>query len=234
MHVAVLQSAYVPWRGYFDIIASVDLFIVYDDVQYSKGSWRNRNKVKLPDGSRWLTVPVNTAFGDLISDVAVAYTGKDWIEQHRGLLSQSLGRAPYFEQAMASWEGAVAERPEHLSVLNRALLTHYCADLGITTRFADSADYPLDGVATDRLLQLLQAVGATSYLSGPAAQAYLELDKFREAGIALSYKSYDYAPYPQASPGFQPDVSIIDLIANLGPDAAASFQSRTPDRKVVL
>lgn len=234
MHVAVLQSAYIPWRGYFDIIRSVDLFIVYDDVQYSKGSWRNRNRLKTTNGSKWLTVPVNVTLGQPICDVTVAYQAKDWATQHRGLMDQSLATSPYFKRAIAPWEAVVGERPEHLTDLNRRLLDVYCAELEITTPFATSADFALEGSATGRLLMLLKAVGATSYLSGPAAEAYLDLSAFAAADIALYYKTYDYSNYPQASGLFQPDVSIIDLIANMGDAAAELIRTRTPDRKVQL
>jgi hypothetical protein len=232
MHVAVLQSAYIPWRGYFDIIASVDLFIIYDDVQYSKGSWRNRNKVKTESGSKWVTIPVHVEFGQRISDVSIDYGAKDWVEQHRGLLRQSLRDAPHFGSAIEPWETCVADHPHNLSDLNVSLLRSYCSQLGIGTPFADSRDYALEGSSTDRLLMLLQAVGATSYLSGPAAQAYLDLGAFQEAGIELYYKSYDYDPYPQSGLDFQPDTTIIDLIANVGPDAPGAIRSRTADRRV--
>lgn len=234
MHVAVLQSAYVPWRGYFDIIASVDLFLLYDDVQYSKGSWRNRNKVKTADGSKWMTVPVNVSLGQSIADVDIAYGPKDWIAQHRGLLSQGLSDTRYYAEAIAPWNAEVEQRPASLSELNTRLLRAYAEELGISTPFASSGDYQLEGSATDRLIMLLKAVGATSYLSGPSAEAYLKLDMFRDAGIDLYYKSYVYDPYPQPWGAFQADVSVIDLIANLGPEAAAHVRSRTADRKVAL
>jgi len=234
MHVAVLQSAYVPWRGFFDIIASVDLFVIYDDVQYSKGSWRNRNKLKTPAGPKWLTVPVNVSLGQPIADVTIEYGTKDWIAQHRGLIDQALRDAPFYEDSVRPWSECVATRPTHLSELNVALLRTYCGLLGIGTRFADSRDFALEGSSTERLLMLLKAVGATSYLSGPAAEAYLDLASFREAGIDLYYKTYDYAPYPQQGEGFQPDVSILDLIANLGPEAPGHIRTASGDRKVDL
>lgn len=234
MHVAVLQSAYIPWRGYFDIIRSVDLFVVYDDVQYSKGSWRNRNKVKSQAGPKWLTVPVNLTMGEAIEDVTIAYSAKDWVAQHQGLLHQALGRAPFFAEALQPWERIAGERPERLSDLNVALMRAYCNVLEIGTPFTTSSDHVLEGSSTDRLLQLLGKVGATSYLSGPAAQAYLNVDAFRKAGIDLYYKTYDFDPYPQLWEGFQPDVTILDAIANLGPDARHHIRSRSGDRKVEL
>jgi hypothetical protein len=234
MHVAVLQSAYVPWRGYFDIIASVDLFVIYDDVQYSKGSWRNRNRLKTSSGAKWLTVPVKVTLGQPISEVLIDYGPKDWVEQHRGLIDQSLRDAPFYENAIGPWSEIVSARPSHLSALNVDLLSAYRDALDIRTPFADSRDYSLAGSATDRLLMLLKAVGATSYLSGPAASGYLDLASFRDAGIDLYYKNYDYAPYPQQGEGFQPDVSILDLLANLGPEAPGFVRTSAGDRKVDL
>lgn len=234
MHVAVLQSAYIPWVGYFDIIKSVDLFIIYDDVQYSKGSWRNRNKVKTPNGAKWLTVPVNVALGQRIDDVTIDYHAKDWVGQHRGLLEQALGRAPFYERAVSPWLSAAATRPERLSVLNVALLRDYCELLSITTPFDFSSRYELSGSSTERLVSLLAQVGATSYLSGPAAEAYLDVGMFRRAGIDLYYKSYQYEPYPQLWGPYRPDVTIIDMLANLGEEAATRIRSLAPDRKVPL
>jgi len=171
-------------------------------------------------------------FGPPISVVKIDYGAKDWIEQHRGLFRQSLRDAPYFETAIEPWEACVASRPASLSDLNISLLRSYCSRLGIDTTFADSRDHALEGSSTDRLLMLLQSVGATSYLSGPAAQAYLDVGAFQRAGIDLFYKSYDYEPYPQIGSDFQPDTTIIDLIANVGPRAGETIRSRTADRRV--
>ncbi|HKS58443.1 MAG TPA: WbqC family protein [Steroidobacteraceae bacterium] len=232
MKVGVIQSCYVPWRGYFDFIRSVDLFVVYDDVQYSKGSWRNRNQVKTADGLRWLTVPVAVSLGQRIDEVRIAQRSKSWIEEHGRLLRASLEAAPYFQDAWQLWSAAVGHGDELLSVLNVRLLRSVCAYLGIRTPLVMSSEYPTLGSSTTRLLSLLQAVGASSYLSGPSAADYLDLRQFAERGIGVQYKSYDYPPYPQLHGEFVSAVTILDLIANCGPGAAARLASSSADRSV--
>jgi hypothetical protein len=233
MRVAVLQSAYIPWRGYFDLIASVDLFVIYDDVQYSKGTWRNRNRVKTPSGLQWITVPVDVSLGQSIDSVRIAQRPKPWLEQHAALLKLSMGTCVHYMEAMEVWRSAVASPHELLSPLNVALLRSACDYLDIGTPIVSSSNYSLDGRSTDRLLQLLRAVGASQYISGPAGDAYLDKSAFAAAGIRLFYKSYDYPEYPQAHGSFAPAVSILDLIANCGKGAKDLIRSTTPDQLIV-
>jgi len=230
--VGVIQSCYVPWRGYFDFIRSVDLFVVYDDVQYSKGSWRNRNQVKTAEGLRWLTVPVTVSLGQRIDEVRIAQRAKSWIEEHGRLLRESLGSAPHFEHAWQLWSDAIGQGDQLLSALNVRLLRSVCAYLGIATPLVMSSEYAVAGASTTRLISLLRAVGATSYLSGPSAADYLDLQQFAAHGIAVEYKSYDYRPYPQLHGEFVGAVTILDLIANCGRGAAAYLGASSPDRSV--
>lgn len=232
MRVGVIQSNYVPWRGYFDLIASVDLFIIYDDVQYSTGSWRNRNQLKTRDGLKWITVPVKKKLGMAIDETGIEY-GHPWIEQHRGLLEASLGKCRYYSEVTALWEEGVGDRPRTISELNVRLIGLVCDYLGIRTPLRHSRAFALTGAKTDRLIHLLRAVGATTYLSGPTAKGYLENEKFRDNGIRLEYKTYDYGPYPQAHGEFAGAVSVLDLIANMGPDATSHLRSRTSNEVAV-
>ena len=232
MRVGVIQSNYIPWRGYFDFIASVDLFIVYDDVAFSTGSWRNRNRLKTADGTKWITVPVKKKLGQAIDETRIEY-GHPWLEQHRGLLKASLGRCPHYEEARLLWEQGVASQPETISGLNVELLRTICEYLDIKTPLEPSRQYGLTGQKTDRLIQLLTLVGGTTYVSGAAAKDYLEEAKFRERGIRLEYKSYDYAPYPQQFPPFEGTVSMLDTIANLGREARDYCRSLTPNQVAV-
>ena len=232
MRVGVIQSSYVPWRGYFDFIRSVDVFVFYDDVQYSSGSWRNRNQLKTATGLKWLTVPVKRRFGQAIDETEIEYA-HPWQEQNRGLLKASLGRAPFYADASALWERGVADRPDLLSRLNVSLTKLICDYLGISTRLEHSRSLNLTGARTERLISLLTRLGARTYLSGPSAASYLDLEKFREAGIRLEYKSYDYVPYPQQWGEFAGTVSVLDLIANAGSRAGEYLNSTTPDIVVV-
>jgi hypothetical protein len=227
--VGIIQSNYIPWRGYFDFIDSVDLFVIYDDVQYSTGSWRNRNQLKTQTGLKWLTVPVKTKLGVPIDEVPIGRTAKPWQDIHRRQLKESLGSAPFFKDAIAIWEEGIAASDLTLSELNIRLIKLICAYLQITTPIVMSRDYSVTGAKTERLINLLKKVGATVYLSGSAAQNYLDENLFREHGISLEYKTYDYVPYPQLWSEFVGTVSVLDLIANTGQDAKQFLKSQTPN-----
>ena len=231
--VAVVQSSYLPWKGYFDIIHDADLFVFYDDVQYTKNDWRNRNKVKVPGGTAWITVPVGQKINRRICDVEIA--SRRWQEKHWRTLSQYYGSTPHFARCEAFLRETYLKREwRTLSELNQHLITGIAQDfLGVTTRFADSRDFPLHGRRLDRLLELLRAVGATRYISGPTGSDYIEPDRFAAAGIELEFKSYDgYPEYPQQFPPFDHFVTILDLLCNAGPDSAYyiwGWRTHAPD-----
>jgi hypothetical protein len=218
--VAVIQSNYVPWKGYFDMIHDVEVFVFHDDLQYTKNDWRNRNKIKTPAGPEWLTIPVGTSEHRLICEVEI----KDatWQKKHWNLLKTHYARAPHFETYRALLTDVyLGSRWESLSALNQHLIKLVSKDLlGITTEFRDSRELSPEGAKQDRLLDLLRKVGATSYLSGPAAKDYIEPERFAAAGIDLAWKSYaGYPEYPQLFPPFEHGVSILDLLLNVGPEA---------------
>lgn len=229
MRVGVIQSCYIPWRGYFDFIASVDLFVIYDDVQYSKGSWRNRNRLKMCDGLRWITVPVDVGGKPSIDEVVIVDRGKSWRNQHRELLTASLRQAPYFSEMIQLWLGVVENGSQNLSQLNVALIRSVCSYLRIGTPIISSRDYHLSGMATSRLIELLLKLGARSYLSGPNARGYLDEEQFRKHRIRLEYKSYNYEPYPQQWGAFADGITVLDLIANCGSDAVKFLRSGVSD-----
>lgn len=230
--VGIIQSSYIPWRGYFDFIGSVDLFIIYDDIQYPIGrSWRSRNQLKTRFGLRWLTVPVSHGSKGLsIDQVLIAPNDrKPWQDAHRSLLREALGKAPFYEDAEKVWEQGIAEGALTISELNVHLIKSICRYLGITTPIVLSRKYDVHGVKTERLINLLKCVQATTYLSGPSAGSYIDEDQFRMAGLGLEYKNYDYEPYPQLWGEFVGQVSVLDLIANVGPDAKRFLTSKTPN-----
>jgi hypothetical protein len=220
--VAILQSNYIPWKGYFDIIAAVDEFILYDDMQYTRRDWRNRNRIKTRQGVQWLTVPVQVKgkYLQKIRDTAIADSA--WAKDHWNALLHNYRRAPHFDE-VAAWLEPIylAERHPRLSALNRRLLEAICAYLGIPTALTNSWDYPVD--ADDRNLRLAEIcarAGATEYLSGPAAKSYIEEGAFAERGIKLTWFDYPrYPPYPQLWGDFVHEVSILDLLFNCGKDA---------------
>lgn len=231
----IIQSCYIPWRGYFDFIDSVDLFIIFDDVEYPVGrDWRNRNQVKTRNGLKWLTVPVMSGSGGIpIDEVLIGSSPKPWQEKHRALLSEALRKAPFFNDAMDIWEEGVAGGDTHLSQLNVRLIKAMCAYLKIDTPIVMSRDYSANGTKTERLIDLLKKTGATTYLSGPAARGYIEEDLFRSNNIGLEYKTYGYQPYPQLWGEFAGAVSVLDLIANMGPESRHYLKSQAPNEIAV-
>lgn len=220
--VAILQSNYIPWKGYFDMIAAVDEFILYDDMQYTRRDWRNRNQIKAPEGLIWLTVPVQVKgkFLQKIRDTKI--DGSVWAENHWRTLQHCYRRAAHFDEIFALL-GPLFTGSDYdtISDLNFAFISTICGYLGIKTKISRSWDYALGDGKTERLLELCQQAGAKSYISGPAARSYIDEDLFVAAGIDLTYFDYaGYPEYPQLWGEFQHSVSIVDLLFNCGPKSA--------------
>lgn len=218
--IAILQSNYIPWKGYFDIINDVDLFIFYDDVQYTKSDWRNRNRIKTPDGTKWLTIDIESNLTQLIYEVK--FKIKRWNIKQWETIKQFYGKAPFFKQYRSFFEYLYLEKSyESLAEFNQYVIQQISLEiLGIKTEFSDSRSYHVNGKKTDRLIDILEQVNATTYISGPAAKDYIEKSKFIDAGIQLIYKDYlGYPVYPQLYEGFDHGVTILDLIYNVGDDA---------------
>lgn len=218
--VAVLQSNYIPWKGYFDLIHDVDRFVFYDDVQYTKNDWRNRNKIKSTAGAQWLTVPVGEHLDRLICEVPL--DARVWQAKHWRTIEQNYSRAPHFARYRGYFSDVyLGQQWDNLSAMNQSLIRHIAREfLGIATTFDDSRRFAAAGQKQDRLLDVLAGCGANSYLSGPAAKAYIEPAGFARAGIELHWKDYaGYPEYPQRFPPFEHGVTILDLLFNTGPDA---------------
>ena len=229
MRVGAIQSSYIPWRGYFDFIDSVDLFVIYDDVQYSKGSWRNRNRVKTAQGTRWISVPVQVHLGQAVDEVQIVQPAADWKRSHRGMLEASLGDAPCYGDALDLWLRATGAEEACLSRQNVRLIQAINDYLGITTPLVNARELDLRGSSTERLLMMLQKLGASEYLSGPSASDYLDVPLLEQHGIRVLSKSYDSPTYPQRWSGFDGAVTVLDLVANTGRNARQYLASLTPD-----
>lgn len=218
--VAIIQSNYIPWKGYFDIIHDVDLFVFYDDVQYTKNDWRNRNKVKTAQGLCWLTIPVGPAEDRLICEVEIG--NGSWSRKQWETVKQSYSKTPYFKEYQDFFQYVYLEAKwANLSELNQYLVKTISKEfLGIQTSFKDSREFHAQGEKLDRLVDLLGKVGANLYVSGPTAKGYIDESRFRDAAIELVYKNYSgYPEYPQPFPPFQHAVSIVDLLFCCGPEA---------------
>jgi hypothetical protein len=218
--VAVIQPSYIPWRGYFDMIQQVDLFVFYDDVKYTKQDWRNRNRIKTRYGLQWLTVPVNSdATKCNINEVLIA-NEKAWGDHHWRVLQMEYGDAPFFSQYTDFFKEVYTRQWDKLAELDCYLTIEICKFLAIKAEFVQSSAYQSQGHSTAKLIDLLQKVGATYYLSGPAARNYIDVTLFNQAHIELEYVKYDYLQYPQLHGDFEPQVSVIDLLFNVGADAS--------------
>lgn len=216
--VAILQSNYIPWKGYFDLIADVDEFIFLDDVQYTRQDWRNRNRIKTSRGIAWLTIPVGTSIDRRICDVSLP---PRWADAHWHQLVTWYSRAPHFEAYRPLLEEVyLARQWPTLAELNQHIIRTIAGLLGISTRFRDSRELRVTTRNQDRVLDLLAAVGADVYVSGPAARAYIDEQRFEAAGHQVIWKDYSgYPEYPQFHPPFNHGVTILDLLFHTGPEA---------------
>ena len=222
MKVAIVQSNYIPWKGYFDLIAGVDVFVLYDDVQYTKRDWRNRNRIKTAQGVQWLTVPVQVTgkYLQLIREVEISEPG--WAATHWRTLVHHYGKAASFSQLAPALEALYREVAAiaRLSDINHHLLTGICPLLGISTPLKRSSDFETTGDRSERLLGICRQLGAGTYVSGPAARGYLDEHLFNDAGITVEWADYSgYPEYRQLHPPFDHQVSIVDLLLNEGTDA---------------
>jgi hypothetical protein len=223
----ILQPSYIPWRGYFDQIRRADLFIFYDDVQYDKHGWRNRNQIKTPHGKQWLTIPVHSAGvtqGIPIKDVRIDWS-KPWPQNHLKTLVSAYSRAPYFKQYLPMLEAFYSRRDDHIADFTVSTTMDLARALGMEhTQFRRSSELPgIVGHKTQRLTQILTAVGATHYISGPSARDYIQVEEFEQAGIRLEFMAYEYPEYPQMYPPFDPQVSVLDLLFMTGERALEYF-----------
>ena len=225
--IAVVQSNYIPWRGYFDLINSVDEFILYDDVQYTIRDWRNRNLIKTSSGPLWLTIPVQVKGKYLQKIKDTRISDPTWRRRHWATIAHSYSRAKYFPMHKELFEELYLQADDKLlSELNYRFIVAICRILGIRTTISWSMDYNLIGDKTERLVHLCQQAGATAYLSGPLAKAYLDEELFRKEGIVVSYMDYSgYREYTQLYPPFRPQLSTIDLLLNEGPQAPNYMKS---------
>jgi len=228
VNVVILQPSYIPWRGYFDQIRRADLFIFYDDVQYDKHGWRNRNQIKTHQGKQWLTIPVHTkgvTNGTLIRDVRIDWS-KPWAKNHLKSLSFAYSKAPFFQEYIPLLESFYGRRDEFLADFTIETSILLARELGFTsTRFMRSSEMPdIQGQKTDRVIHILKRVGATHYICGPSASSYMEAEKFEAAGITFDYMEYRYPEYLQLYPPYDPYVSILDLMFMMGKESCSYIE----------
>ena len=230
--VAIVQSSYIPWKGYFDLIRAADEFILLDEVQFTKRDWRSRNRIKTKDGLCWLTVPVHTKgrYEQRIMDTTISDAG--WSERHWQTIQGAYARTPFFNtyapRVRQAYEQLTSER---LSEVNRSLTETLCQLLGITTPIRWSSEYhPREG-RNERLIDLCVKAGASDYLSGPSARGYIDEVAFAAAGVTVHFVDYSgYPEYAQPYPPFEHAVSAVDLLFCTGPAASEYMKDLSPAR----
>jgi len=220
--VAISQSNYIPWKGYFDNIARVDEFVLYDDMQYTKRDWRNRNKIKTNNGLKWLTIPVKVKgkYFQKIKDTEII--DQSWNDQHFQRLKQNYSNAKCYDEVIDRIEDlySLATQPT-ISKVNHHFLVHICKFLNIDTNLSFSSDYNLkEDDKTKRLVDICLQLNATKYYSGEAAKSYMDESLFTNKQISVNYFNYsDYKEYDQLYGKFEHGVSILDLIFSEGKNA---------------
>jgi len=225
--IVIVQSNYIPWRGYFDLINSADELILYDDMQYTRRDWRNRNTIKTSGGLNWLTIPVEVRgkYFQKIKDTIVA--DSNWARDHWRSIVHSYSKAKCFSEYRDFFEELyLGQEDKLLSDINYRFIAGICRKLGISTTISWSMDYELVGDKTDRLINLCKQAGGTKYLSGPAEKSYLDEELFKAQGIEVAYMDYSgYRGYRQLYPPFESHVSIVDLVLNEGQDSSKFLKS---------
>lgn len=228
MRICIIQSCYIPWKGFFDLIGRCDEYVIFDSAQYVKRHWHNRNQIKTANGIQWLTIPVivKGRFEQPIDQVEIE---KAWAEKHWHALELAYRRAPFFEQfapAVKGWYER-AEKERLLTNINEIFLRGLASALGLATRITRDTAYPSSGSKTERLLGIARAAGADCYLSGPSARSYFDEEMFAAAGIATEWMSYEgYPIYPQLHGDFEHAVSVLDVIFNTGSEARRLVRRR--------
>lgn len=219
--VAITQSNYIPWKGYFDTIQLVDEFILYDDMQYTKRDWRNRNKIKTQQGLKWLSIPVEVKgkYHQSIRDTKIS--DKNWNINHWKTLKMNYAKTSFFNDYHDFFEDLYLNcKEEYLSLINLRFLKGINNILGIRTPLKFSSEFELAEGKTQRLVDICKKITATDYYTGAAAKNYMDENLFKKENIQVHYLDYNnYPNYPQLHTPFVHQVSILDLIFNTGAKA---------------
>lgn len=226
MRISIIQSCYIPWKGFFDLISRTDLYVILDGAQYAKRHWHNRNRIMTPNGAIWLTIPVVTKskFDQPIDEVTIA---ESWAEKHWRSIELAYRRSPFFEQEAPMLKSLYeqAESLELLTHVNELFLRSIMQRLGIATRVRRDRELDARGTRGDRLLDICKKASATHYLSGPSAKDYLDETPFKAAGVEVEWMEYGpYKSYPQRGGEFDHAVTILDLLFALGHRAGDHYR----------
>jgi len=218
--IGILQPGYLPWLGFFEQLARADVFVVYDDVQFEKGGWRNRNRIKTPQGAQWLSVPVltkNEGF-PLIRDVCINRK-EAWGGKHVKSLRQNYGKAPYFQDYAPELFSILERDWDRLHDLNLELIGWLAGKMGIATEMVLASELDIPGVRTERLIRIIRHLGGDAFYEGAAGKNYIDPQEFLDQGITVIFQDYMHPVYPQLYGDFISHLSVVDLLFNCGPES---------------
>jgi len=224
--VAIMQPTFLPWSGYFALMLQAEKFVFLDSVQFVRRSWQQRNRIKTPDGPLWLTVPVLSrgARDQLISEVQIDHTS-GWIEKMVRTITHHYARAPHFVPHAEAVFAILRKRHERLADLNIELIAHLQGALAIECALVRSSTLGGSGHKADLLASLCAELGAKAYVAAVGSKEYIdESTAFQERGIEVRYNSYQALAYPQLHGPFEPFLSVLDLLLNVGPQSAARIR----------
>lgn len=227
MIVSINQPAYMPWLGYFDRVAKSDMHIVLDNVQFEKNSVTNRNKLRTPSGWTWFSVPIlkKGRFGELEINKVEVETSKPWRKKHFGTLTANYARAPFYSKYVDFFEDFYSQNWKFLNPMLEKSTEYFTQELGIDTEHVSSSKFSIESKKSQLILDLCREVGATTYLSGPFGREYLDEQEFKDAGIELEFHDYVHPYYKQNFDGFEPYMSIVDLLFNHGEESLEILRS---------
>lgn len=227
--IVILQSNYIPWKGYFDLMAAADEFVIFDEVQFTRRDWRNRNKIVLDGKLTWLTIPVKAKGNFDVPIEHVEIADSSWTRKHLASIRHAYAKAEHFWRYRSLLEKLYADAAalSKLTDINELFLRGLAHELGITTPIVRSTSLPRSATdPTGRLVEITRARGGDEYISGPSARAYIEQGQFSAAGVRLAFADYSgYPTYAQMSETFEHGVSIIDVLVHLGPAARDYLKS---------
>jgi hypothetical protein len=205
----------MPWLGYFDKMDRADTFVLLDDVQFKKNEWQNRNRVRNANGSQWITVPVSFDFGDTIDQVRIDNHGR-WEKKHLKSLETNYAKAPFFQEYFPFFRETYSRRWDRLSDLNVHIIDFFKSSLGIEAELRLSSDMGIRSSGTRRLVDICERLGADAYLAGEGGREYMDIRVFGDKGIDLEFQRYEHPEYEQVYDGFEPFMSVVDLLFNHG------------------
>jgi len=216
--ISIRQPGYLPYMGFFKKIQSSDIFVFLDDVQYTRGEWENRNKIRTSEGSMWLTVPVTHKLGEKLNEVRID-NQQSWCKKHRTAIELNYGKAPFFNKFWKHIDTILSKKWIKLIDLNMALIHYFISELGIKTKLVKSSDLKIEFSGSKRLIEICKNLNADVYLSGIHGTNYLDEKLFEDVGIEVVYENFKHPSYNQVYKKFIPNMSIIDLLFNQGDKA---------------